>query len=104
MSGAEVTSCFRKPSIELQTELIPLTRGMVEFRVHVHLKTDLQRMHEIDCFVPWSIIQLQLLDRSLTPVLLIEYVGAERRLQTASSTTARLVEHALVTVVLGHYF
>lgn len=77
---------------------------MVEFRVHVHLKTDLQRMHEIDCFVLWSIIQLQLLDRSLTPVLLIEYVGAERRLQTAGSTTARLVEHALVTVVLGHYF
>ncbi len=49
MGGAGVTSCFRKASIESQTELIPLTRGAVEkLKVHGHLKTDLRGIDEMD--------------------------------------------------------
>lgn len=84
-----------------------------EFRVHVLLKTDLHLMHEIDSFVPWSIIQLHVLNRSLTSEFATEFVKAERRLEkgrswiqtsvwTVSSflDVAQLVQRVLVTVQL----
>lgn len=96
-----------KGQYELLIELIPLTWGTVEFRVHIHLKTDLHWMHEIDSLDPWPIIQLQLMDRNLTPVFHTEFVRDEKSTLMKSrlyywTAGSAMVQHAPDTALLWH--